>query len=332
MATEVAKSPIQQATQDKDVAETKKYGKTPRRVIDSLETSLANCAMTQFKAAFLETDVRVSGPAAAVLGDIVNKVAQVVVGKAVEHTSLANKKMLSEGAIKIGAQTCAPSTISSGASQAWSNIFESKKQWAILDGWTRTIQSIRAAASQNADAPPTRINDILSEYGHHIKPTVMKRLLTQILAKRLRLGGDKPAIALCIVTGIVIEIIARSVKMDRDESGIKGGFIAAPKHIIRAIQSNEVLRNILGSLNMVGAPVGLLDHAQKRKRRASRAIGPVNKRARRASPSPKMHSPIALQMAMVPSPQRKSRSAHKKSRSAGRKKSRSSYAISPMID
>lgn len=306
MSETTVKSPVQLSAKEK-VGGGGNQVKKPRNAIDSLETSIINCVTTHFKAAYgtyigggknkEEKEVSVSGTASAVLASIVNKFARVILDKAIQYTSLANKKMLSVDAIKIAARTCTPASISSTAATAWAKIFSGKKQWEILEGWTDTIKSLRAASSGSSESMTTRINDILCANGQHIKPTVMRRLIAQIASKNIRLGGEQPGIALSIVCGAVIEIIARSIRQDHEGMG-KEGFIVAPKHIIRVIQANEVLRHIFGTINMVGAPVGLLDHTVRRKRRRSTRGAMVEVEG---SPAPKRRRVLVAPMSPPPS-------------------------------
>jgi hypothetical protein len=270
-------SPTQSAPVQQGIAQKKAGGKgrgpekTSRRIMENLETSMANGATMHFKACFsAEAKVRVSAPAAAVLADIVNKVVSVILDKSRYYVMMANKRMLSADIIKIAAQTCVPASVTATSAQSWRKIFNSDAVWQVLDRWTENLKALRkknTGAQQQQE--PVRINDIVCEAGHHIKPTVMKRLISRTLAKTMKVGGDRPAIALVIVCGVVIEMIARAIHKERSDTKKAAGFIVAPKHIIRAIQANEVLRAILGELNMVGAPVGLLERAGKRRRRVS---------------------------------------------------------------
>ena len=249
-----------------------KSTRTSKVAMKALETSICNCASKDLRVAF-GPKVRISQLAANAVGDMLIHVCSTITKKAIVLLGLANKKTVTGEAIRAAAQTVAPA-ISLDAQKAWADVLNAPV-WTTLAKWDdKKEEEKRLSAVDNEKA---RINNILADEDIEIAPTVTKRIIKKCLPCGWRMKNDQPAVALAILSHLIVDIIAKNVLGNDEQFKQKlkanDGVMLAPKHIYRAVQSNRILKHIVGDhLNMVGAPVGLLEGTKKRRsgRRATR--------------------------------------------------------------
>lgn len=237
-----------------------------KNAMKALDVSMANCVARDLHNFFGE-NVRISQLASSTIGDMLIYVCTCAVNKARELLGMNSRKTMTGEAIMTAARVLVP-TVSVPAQDGWQDIFDKQVEWNIVHQWKDVRDDERAEAKSHNKK--SRVNEIMHEKGNEIAPTVTKRILKKALPCGWRMKNDEPAVALSVLCHLIIGIIVDNIIKHDDQFNHKlqknGGIMLAPRHIFRAIQSHIVLPHLLGDhINMVGAPVGLLEGVMKRR-------------------------------------------------------------------
>lgn len=237
-----------------------------KNAMKALDVSMANCVAKDLHN-FFGDNVRISQLASSTIGDMLIYVCTCAVNKARELLGMNSRKTMTGEAIMTAARVLVP-TVSVEAQDGWRDIFDKQVEWNIVRQWKDVRDDERAEAKSHNKK--SRVNEIMHGKGNEIAPTVTKRILKKALPCGWRMKNDEPAVALSVLCHLIIGIIVDNILKNDDQFNHKlqknGGIMLAPRHIFRAIQSHIVLPHLLGDhINMVGAPVGLLEGVLKRR-------------------------------------------------------------------